>query len=675
MFSAFGSRIALQDGSRYLKRGAGGKATEVGPQTANAQVMPVLDEGTFQQILEAAYVLQEQNEAHRAAQPRKDASATLAEIAETQQLLRSQLYNVPTAAGLIAERLQKITNATAVIIALIRDHQLEYCAATGSAAGLAGSSAPMDPNLAQFLQEGDTVRRFQLNSQLSAELLQKQGAKSPIFFPVYHDAKIAGILQLSFPAAAPIQEPEIRSCQVMAGLMGEVIGRAAEVEWKQALAAERATMMEALEQLRPQLERLAMEMPKAIEKAAAEVLPAAPAPEHADTQAPQLIPSLSGNATKSTGSTICGQCGYQFGEGELFCGRCGTPRAMKVSASGDLPADWDALWQSLQQPEKEESSTSEVQSAAAEPGPQPAPEGILPADLEAAIAELAKEMSPQHEVNPRLPFAEPSAPPETPQPESRKLEIIEPRRETPAQAVPSPPIEDIPQPVAVKQETKTPETLHPEILEPKTTEPGIAEPEILPALVETHAVESETAAPEFSQPEQPDFGEAAVGGTAEEKPQLQLVKGAEKAKPPSPWGSAARARKWLDSLEEANSPTRMWLSKHRADLWVGLSIILLLLALSGWGTRSVSYPAQSKTPQQPPLSLFEKMLVSLGLAEAPPAPVYLGNPNVRVWVDLHTALYYCPGSELYGKTPGGKFTTQRDAQMDQFEPAARKNCE
>jgi hypothetical protein len=67
--------------------------------------------------------------------------------------------------------------------------------------------------------------------------------------------------------------------------------------------------------------------------------------------------------------------------------------------------------------------------------------------------------------------------------------------------------------------------------------------------------------------------------------------------------------------------------------------------------------------------------VSLGLAEAPPAPTYLGNPNAPVWVDLHTALYYCSGSDLYGKTPGGKFTTQRDAQLDQFEPAARKTCD
>jgi hypothetical protein len=85
--------------------------------------------------------------------------------------------------------------------------------------------------------------------------------------------------------------------------------------------------------------------------------------------------------------------------------------------------------------------------------------------------------------------------------------------------------------------------------------------------------------------------------------------------------------------------------------------------------------AQSKAPAQPSLTLFEKMLINLGLAEPPPAPVYLGNPNAPVWVDLHTALYYCSDSDLYGKTQRGKFTTQRDAQLDQFEPAARKNCD
>jgi hypothetical protein len=69
------------------------------------------------------------------------------------------------------------------------------------------------------------------------------------------------------------------------------------------------------------------------------------------------------------------------------------------------------------------------------------------------------------------------------------------------------------------------------------------------------------------------------------------------------------------------------------------------------------------------------MLISMGLAEAPPTPESKGNPETQVWVDLHTALYYCPGADLYGKTPKGRFTSQRDAQLDQFEPAYRKACD
>jgi hypothetical protein len=101
--------------------------------------------------------------------------------------------------------------------------------------------------------------------------------------------------------------------------------------------------------------------------------------------------------------------------------------------------------------------------------------------------------------------------------------------------------------------------------------------------------------------------------------------------------------------------------------------MVLLLALTGWGL----HPTQARAGQSQAaqLTLFERMLVSLGLAEAPPAPVTAGNPNVWVWVDVHTALYYCPGSDLYGKTAGGKFALQHDAQQDQFQPAARKNCE
>lgn len=164
--------------------------------------------------------------------------------------------------------------------------------------------------------------------------------------------------------------------------------------------------------------------------------------------------------------------------------------------------------------------------------------------------------------------------------------------------------------------------------------------------------------------------------------------------PPSPWTSATKARAWLESLTGRQQPGRIWLDKqwhaHRANIYLAASALLLLVVLlqvvfsrgskqslqdSASGGASVAANARRRLPPKPELTMFEQLLVSLGLAEPPPTPTYLGNPSTQVWVDLHTALYYCPGADLYGKTPDGKFTTQRDAQQDQFEPARRRACD
>ena len=95
---------------------------------------------------------------------------------------------------------------------------------------------------------------------------------------------------------------------------------------------------------------------------------------------------------------------------------------------------------------------------------------------------------------------------------------------------------------------------------------------------------------------------------------------------------------------------------------VGLLLVFMMLAV---------WPS-SKNSQ---LTWFQSVLVELGLAEVPAhTPVFAGSPDVRVWVDVHTALYYCQGSDLYGKTPGGHFATQHEAQQDEFEPATRVAC-
>ncbi|MFZ0730799.1 MAG: GAF domain-containing protein [Candidatus Sulfotelmatobacter sp.] len=169
---------------------------------------------------------------------------------------------------------------------------------------------------------------------------------------------------------------------------------------------------------------------------------------------------------------------------------------------------------------------------------------------------------------------------------------------------------------------------------------------------------------------------------AEPPEQLALVE----AKPAAQWSSAASAREYLEQLalggKQRGALARFW-DARRGDIYLAIAVMLVACVIRWgiWSNRPVSATgapgttaaAQHKSADAD-LSVFDRMLISLGLAEAPEAPVDNGNPSVRVWVDLQTALYYCPGTDLYGKTAKGKYATQRDAQLDEYQPAYRKPC-
>jgi hypothetical protein len=559
------------------------------PDTLSASEKPALDEETFQQLLEAAHVLQEQKGVEAAARPKPDPTEALAEIVATQEFLRSQPCDLNATANLIVEQLRKITSATGVAVALVREDQLEYCAATGDAADLAGSRLAMDASLSA-------------DGQLSTKFSREHSGKNSMALSLLHDGKLAGLLEVRFADANSIPEPEMRSCQLMAGLMTEAIARAADQEWRQTLAAERAAMLEALERIKPQLERLAVE-PAA---QATESGPRVTAPptaflqtERDGTQSPKrvmppatetaepvvAVPHLKELAARSRRDTICPQCGYQFGQQELFCGRCGTARPAGTLPAEKLQGKRASMWQMQQTEENGQREAAEQDSEEKDAGST----ALTGLTTSGGLFSPEPSSEDSSELSPEL--------------ERMLAQFSHPAEEAEA---------------------------------PKESDTALV-------------VRSATGE------------DAAAGSLAIVDPQ-QLS---------SAWGSATNARKWLESLDP-RSPAGIWLAKHRADIYVGAAIVLLLLA---WGIRSPENHAQPKNPPQPNLTFFEKIMVSLGLAETPAVPVYSGNPNAQVWVDLHTALYYCSDSELYGKTPGGKFTTQRDAQMDQFEPAARKNCD
>jgi GAF domain-containing protein len=159
--------------------------------------------------------------------------------------------------------------------------------------------------------------------------------------------------------------------------------------------------------------------------------------------------------------------------------------------------------------------------------------------------------------------------------------------------------------------------------------------------------------------------------------------------PPPPvradWSSATSARDFLEQVADVNQRNvllRFW-NARRGDIYLAIAVILIACVIR-WGIWS-NHPVSAKPSAvptagaphkatQPDLPVFERMLIALGLAEAPEPPADRGNPSTQVWVDLHTALYYCPGADLYGKTSAGKYTTQREAQLDQFQPAYRRTC-
>lgn len=139
-------------------------------------------------------------------------------------------------------------------------------------------------------------------------------------------------------------------------------------------------------------------------------------------------------------------------------------------------------------------------------------------------------------------------------------------------------------------------------------------------------------------------------------------------------GAGAEAVLPLACVADApNATWSAWLTEHRGDFSIAIATTLLLLALIGWGSRQQNF-APVQAPAEPSLTVGERILVYFGLADVPTVPKEMGNPKAQVWVDRHTALYYCEGADLYGKTPDGQLTTQRDAQLDEFEPAAGNYC-
>jgi len=598
----------------------GWRGIDLVTQTATSpQRKPLLDEASFQQLLSAAYVLQQHNDRLRAKGFQADFAENLSAIVETQKLIQTLQLDLAAASELVAERVQKVTNASGTAIGILEKGDLVYRAATGSAVIDAGTRvAPASALSGDCLSKGSALNYPDVTSSLHvrSDLFRSRDVKAFIAVPVYHAGQVAGVLELRFARVNSFREADLRTAELMAGLLSEAMVTAARMKWKEALASERQSMLEALERIKPQIERLGSESGLL-----------------ADLAAARPPASLGERVVKRVAET-CAACGTDFfDEHESFCGTCGAARpAVSIPLdvpSSDVTTRIDPPWLI---PYGQDNSTNGKSVADLAPSAT-AKEPAAPAVASALTVPEVRPMATATQ-NPTAPLTEPQVKP-------------------------------IPDTASASTSATNFPSAH-------------FQPPVEPAVTDALRIVPADPLPEDAASADPLQNNLVPTDPFAAPDKLQ----------PYPWGSAKKAQEWLETVKTHQGPRAEWLAqqwqRRRANIYVVMAGVILLLVISGWGIRPAgtkaagnALPAQSTQPQAPPppqLTLFEKLMVNLGLAEPPPPPVDLGNPNAQVWVDVHTALYYCSGSDLYGKTADGKFTTQRDAQQDQFEPSNRKAC-
>jgi putative methionine-R-sulfoxide reductase with GAF domain len=599
---------------------------------------PKLDEESFQKLLAAAFVVQEHQDQTRSANTTAQESFTQAdkdfparppfsyvmeEIVATQHQIQTRRLQLQQSIDLITDRVRGITQADGAAIAVIegRSDSLVYRTASGSSAPLLGKRIRLAKLLcAESVRNGTTLQCLDpaADFRVDPKICAARGIQSLIAVPVYRDESVAGALEVVFSKRNAFGDQDVRTCQVMAGMVTEALNRAAEMDLKKAIVDERATMLKALAQLKPQLQRLA---------------------ETPDKTA------------QGQDSTLCPNCNKERPSGQQECPHCGTYVARSDANATNSQPD---------HPLGTTTPTAEIRNA-------PTPEKTSqPKMLKAPSKPLKLSEVSQAKVDETIEedYAIPASVLDELEERLREYDPdrhVDSNDESVSLSDPQDPAE-----LSVTEEENLSESQKTEIVEEFHQPPDAVSPTSELAIIpQTEITDSQN---------DDDAGKLRITPVA----------------PEEAWASAFKTKAWLESITDRSTGATIlrYLNRYRGEVYLAAAIIVVAFAVwwSVWGSGGTGRSATSldaptgtaKRRARPPeadLSLYERFLVAIGLAEAPPAPIYEGNPDTKVWVDLQTGLYYCPSSDLYGTTPKGRFTTQKDAQLDQFEPANRKACD
>jgi len=215
-----------------------------------------LDRESFQNLLARASLAQEYLDSQKATRPAVDLPPkpaigeqpkeaipvdyirSLSAIAAVQRSIATDDVDVDGAMALIADQGRNVANANGVAIGLLEGDNLVYRAGSGGAATYIGRHVKATLSVSRASGEILRVENTQTDARIEAAICRQFGAKALLIVPICCGRAVAGAMEILFGEAHAFQDREVRTYQLMAGLVAEAISHAAQLELEKALVAE-----------------------------------------------------------------------------------------------------------------------------------------------------------------------------------------------------------------------------------------------------------------------------------------------------------------------------------------------------------------------------------------------------------------------------------------------------
>ncbi|WP_163988349.1 ATP-binding protein [Pyxidicoccus caerfyrddinensis] len=175
----------------------------------------------------------------------------LAAIIQTQADVALAGLDLDEIMRLLCERARVLCGADGAAVALVEEGIVEYRVTTGSVAQHTGFKLKVEGSLTgASLLRGEVMRTDDTEEdvRVNVHATRQVGARSMICVPLWREARPVGALNVISSRTNAFDDRDVRTLELMAGLLGAAMGNAAEAKARQELMVQRTAALAALQE-------------------------------------------------------------------------------------------------------------------------------------------------------------------------------------------------------------------------------------------------------------------------------------------------------------------------------------------------------------------------------------------------------------------------------------------